>query len=674
VIGGTDDTNVYSDVWYSSDGVDWNKATGNTGFSPRYGHSSVVFDGKIWVIGGNDLGPTAVNDSWYSADGITWNRATNGAGFSARYGQSSVVFDNRMWVIGGDDNSRAFHDVWYSVVPAALAVTSLTPATGTNTGLVSISNLAGNGFVSGTAVNLTHAGQAYVNATNVTVISPGKITCTFNLNGTPAGQWNITATNPGGQTATLTSGFTVMAPAPTVSSITPASGYNTGSVSISNIGGTGFLAGAGVKLVNNTAGADIAATGVTVDPSGKNISCLFDLTGVPAAKRNVTVTNPDSQSATLVNGFTVLPRIPSVTSISPDSGYNSGPVDVTLGGTNFAAGAIVRLDKTGESTIYASNVVVVSAASITCTFDLSSAAAGDWTLSVVNPGNQNSLLGDNNIFQFVVYMAKNAVSSGGSQTGSSGSSAGTSASNAPAAARNQPAAEPAAPAAAGGETTADLSVDARGVVTGVTALHSEDSLASLSIPAGIVAKDGAGTPLGSVTISALAASAVPADTAGSAYSFAGRAYDLGPDGATFSPAITLTFTVPPGLEGQEYMVRTRDESTNTWVELPTVYHPESGTVTAEVSHFCCFALFAKTPVSLTPTARATVAAAAQAAAARPSPPPTAMSIFSGMILWAGNQVLRYPFVAGIVILALGALLFGRSRLRLRRKKQRGRSP
>ncbi len=595
------------------------------------------------------------------------------AGFSARYGHGSIPFNSKMWVIGGFDNTVASRDAWYSLVPLPLAVTSLTPATGMNTGLISITNLAGNGFVSATAVNLTRAGHAYVNATNVTAVSPGKITCTFDLNATPAGLWNITAINPGGETATLTNGFTVTAPAPTVSSITPTTGYNTGSVSISNLAGTGFATGATVKLVNSTASSDITATSVSVDPTGKIITCLFDLTGVADAKRNVTVTNLDGKSGTLVNGFTVLPRIPTVTSISPDSGYNTGPVDVTLEGTNFASGATVVLTKTGQTSIDATNVVVTSATGITCTFDLSSATDGDWTLSVINPGNQNSLLGDNNIFQFVVYMAKSAASSGSGQTGSSGSAPSSSASNAVAAAQNQPAAEPAAPAVAGAETTADLSVDAAGVVTEVTAVQSEDNQASLSIPEGIVAKDAAGTPLSSVTISSLAASAVPADTSGSAFTFAGMAYELGPDGATFSPAVTLTFTVPQGMEGQEFTVRTMDESTNTWLDLPTVYHPQSATVTADVSHFCTFALFAKGSVPPATTGAGTVPAA-PAPTVRPSPPPTAMSIFSGLILWTGNQVIRYPLVAGVVILAIGIGLFGRRRQRLRRKKQRDRFP
>jgi dihydrofolate reductase len=111
VIGGTDGTNYFNDVWSSSDGITWTRATASAGFSTRFAHSSVVFDGKIWVIGGYD-GASRFNDVWSSSDGITWTRATASAGFSTRFAHSSVVFDGKIWVIGGFDGTNYFKDVW----------------------------------------------------------------------------------------------------------------------------------------------------------------------------------------------------------------------------------------------------------------------------------------------------------------------------------------------------------------------------------------------------------------------------------------------------------------------------------------------------------------------------------------------------------------------------------
>ena len=111
VLGGYDGSRE-DDVWYSEDGVTWTQAIATAGWSARYNHTSVVFDDKLWVLGGNDGGYE--DDVWHSADGITWQQATATAGWSARQNHSSVVFDDKLWVIGGHDGSDGFDDIWYS--------------------------------------------------------------------------------------------------------------------------------------------------------------------------------------------------------------------------------------------------------------------------------------------------------------------------------------------------------------------------------------------------------------------------------------------------------------------------------------------------------------------------------------------------------------------------------
>lgn len=93
------------------------------------------------------------------------------------------------------------------------------------------------------------------------------------------------------------------APAPTVTSITPNSGQNTGTVHITNLAGSNFQPGATVKLAKSGQ-ADINATSVVVVNSSQ-ITCDFNLAGAATGAWNVVVTNPDMQSGTLANGFTV---------------------------------------------------------------------------------------------------------------------------------------------------------------------------------------------------------------------------------------------------------------------------------------------------------------------------------------------------------------------------------
>ncbi|WP_299680245.1 kelch repeat-containing protein [uncultured Tenacibaculum sp.] len=122
VIGGYHASNnsvnggLLNDVWSSSDGVNWNLEVANnmnSSFSPRTNHTSVVFNNKVWIIGGGGIN-SILNDVWSSSDGINWNLETNNATFPARQGHTTVVFNNKIWIIGGKNNNSEFNDIWSS--------------------------------------------------------------------------------------------------------------------------------------------------------------------------------------------------------------------------------------------------------------------------------------------------------------------------------------------------------------------------------------------------------------------------------------------------------------------------------------------------------------------------------------------------------------------------------
>jgi hypothetical protein len=114
VLGGWSGSDCTNDVWYSTDGESWTEATSSAGWSARETHSSVVFDNKIWVLGGWNTISYSHNDVWYSTDGESWTEATDSAGWSRRENHASVVFDNKIWVLGGWGASGYKNDVWYS--------------------------------------------------------------------------------------------------------------------------------------------------------------------------------------------------------------------------------------------------------------------------------------------------------------------------------------------------------------------------------------------------------------------------------------------------------------------------------------------------------------------------------------------------------------------------------
>ena len=137
----------------------------------------------------------------------------------------------------------------YTYTNSAPAVSAIAPSSGSVSGGTSVT-ITGAGFLTGATVKL--GGTA---ATNVTVVSSNSITATTAAHA--AGAVNVLVTNTDGQNGTLTNGYTYTNPAPTVSSIAPNSGTTSGGDGVS-IAGTGFLAGATVKL------GGTAATNVTV--------------------------------------------------------------------------------------------------------------------------------------------------------------------------------------------------------------------------------------------------------------------------------------------------------------------------------------------------------------------------------------------------------------------------
>lgn len=124
LLGGTenyyfgDKSSLKNDVWSSENGADWTLVTGNAGWSPRAYHQAAVLDGKIYVFGGGNYVPEyhAVSDVWCSEDGANWTKLTESAPWHPRLWFSTAIYRDHIWVIGGWSNnpSKNWGDAWYS--------------------------------------------------------------------------------------------------------------------------------------------------------------------------------------------------------------------------------------------------------------------------------------------------------------------------------------------------------------------------------------------------------------------------------------------------------------------------------------------------------------------------------------------------------------------------------
>ena len=229
-------------------------------------------------------------------------------------------------------------------------ISSFNPTSGAVGTVVTIT---GTNFTGATAVKFNATA-----ATGVVVNSDTQITATV-ATGSSSGK--ITVTTPNG-TATSTTNFTVIVPAPTISSFNPTSGPAGTSVVIT---GTNFTGATAVKF-NAT-----AASAFTV-----NSATQISATVAPGSTTGPITVTTAGGTATSSTNFTVIIPAPTITSFNPATGPVGTGVVIT--GTNFTGATAVAFN--GKA---ASVFTVNSATQITATV-----ATGSTTgkITVTTPG------------------------------------------------------------------------------------------------------------------------------------------------------------------------------------------------------------------------------------------------------------------------------------------------
>lgn len=118
----------YEDYKYTKyDGAfEWDRLVKNADWANRYGHAAVVFDDRIWVMGGYNpgviSGDTYYEDVWSSIDGKSWELVLEKAPWMGRKGHRLVSFNDgggeAIFLVGGftvneETGYREYaNDVW----------------------------------------------------------------------------------------------------------------------------------------------------------------------------------------------------------------------------------------------------------------------------------------------------------------------------------------------------------------------------------------------------------------------------------------------------------------------------------------------------------------------------------------------------------------------------------
>ena len=112
-------------------GYEWVKVVLPAAFAPRDGAGALVYNGRMWLIGGWNPGDKAHfpricnNEVWSSSDGAEWTLVKPNTfldrsfdpetDWEGRHTAGYAVHNGRMWIVGGDANQGYYmSDVWSS--------------------------------------------------------------------------------------------------------------------------------------------------------------------------------------------------------------------------------------------------------------------------------------------------------------------------------------------------------------------------------------------------------------------------------------------------------------------------------------------------------------------------------------------------------------------------------
>ncbi len=245
----------------------------------------------------------------------------------------------------------------------APAVTSIAPASGPAGGGTAVM-ITGSGFVpAASTVSFGATPASTVNVTSTTQIvataPPG------------SGTVDITVTTAVGPSATTAADEFTYIPAPTVATVSPASGPASGGTSVT-ITGSDLTGATAVKF------GTTPATGFTVDSATQ----ITATSPAGSGTVDVTVTTPGGTSSTgATDRYSYIPA-PTVASVTPSSGPASGGTTMTIAGTNLTGTTGVMFGTTP-----ATGFTVDSATQITAT---SPAGSGTVDVTVTTPGGTST--------------------------------------------------------------------------------------------------------------------------------------------------------------------------------------------------------------------------------------------------------------------------------------------
>jgi len=263
--------------------------------SPTSGHQGTTID--VTVTGSNFVSGATVT---FSGTGITKNSTTftdsSHITVNITISPSATVSSRDVTVTNPDAQSDTCVGCFDVLLPAPTA-TSVSPTSGHRGTTIDVI-VTGTNFVNGANASFSGTGIT-VNSTTFTDSSHVTANITISPTATLSTR-DVTVTNPDTQAATCAGCFTVILPAPTATSVSPTTG-EAGTTLDVTVTGTNFVSGATVSF----SGTGITVNSTTFNDSSHVTANISISPSATTGARNVSVTNPDTQTATCGGCFTV---------------------------------------------------------------------------------------------------------------------------------------------------------------------------------------------------------------------------------------------------------------------------------------------------------------------------------------------------------------------------------
>jgi subtilisin family serine protease len=351
-----------------------------TSLSPSSGIQGSTIN--LTITGTSLSGATAVNFTSNSGITVTGIQSTSTqVTCSVAIASSAATGSRPVTVVtaGGTSNFLTFT---VNPITPAPQITSLSPTSGTQGGTISLT-ITGTNLSGATAVNFTSSSGITVTGIQSTST---QVTCSVAIASSAAtGSRSVTVTTAGGTSGTLTFTVNLAIPTPQITSLSPNSGTQGRTISLT-IAGTNL---SGATGVNFTSSSGITVTGI--QSTSTQVTCSVIIASSAATgSRSVTVTTAGGTSGALT--FTVNQAIlaPQITSLSPNSGTVGTNVNLSITGTNLDGATAVNF---GSGSGITATGIQSTSTQVTCSVTISSGiTAGARSVTVTTPGGTSNSL------------------------------------------------------------------------------------------------------------------------------------------------------------------------------------------------------------------------------------------------------------------------------------------